>query len=177
MKTNELPVLDCAGCELLSSTTIKADILSGMAYKKLPRPTLTVDMAMGWALVGIKQIIGIWPEMIDYVHTTLIDAGFDVELLEDAQYQLAVNRTGRARIPRPPSVCAVDPVDWPGLRESALCPVGWLLVIDADNDVIAMMEPERAVTMVRLLNHILEKNIHHTSSENSRYVELVLQMI
>lgn len=56
------------------------------------------------------------------------------------------------------NVRAVEPRDWPDKPEAKCAPPGWLLIVDAECDVVAMAPAEIARMLERLLNGIEETN-------------------
>jgi hypothetical protein len=55
------------------------------------------------------------------------------------------------------AVCAELPQDWPDKPESKLCPEGWMLLLDAECDVVAIAPRETALMLTRLLNDVETK--------------------
>lgn len=56
------------------------------------------------------------------------------------------------------NVIAADPADWPDKDEAAICPPGWLLLIDAENEVFGMAPKDTAMMLMRLFNEIEKTN-------------------
>lgn len=55
-------------------------------------------------------------------------------------------------------VHAAQASDWPDKPEASACPAGWLLIIDAENNIVTMAPDYIATMLVELFNSIEETN-------------------
>ena len=56
------------------------------------------------------------------------------------------------------NVLAALPEDWPDKPEAARCPPGWMLIVDAENEVVGMAPGLIAVMLMTLFNEIEKTN-------------------
>jgi hypothetical protein len=56
------------------------------------------------------------------------------------------------------NVCTSSPEAWMDKPEAAKCPKGWLLIIDAENEIIGMAPREIAKMIETLFNQIEKTN-------------------